>query len=506
MAPAFPIDPQISANLRQFRCDSEDGFALPEPAKSHPVAFEHFAPSSIPSTSSRDTRYECWDDKCCHELPQKSLAICTPLMPILDQNCLTSTGEHGCKDSCDNACSDRCDEGRIQWYARWLRSSGVPSWLSFACCEEKQMSGPQQAIKLRNLVADASLEHAERSGGIKENYKAAQKPKRQFLVQEPAIPLPVPESMAEKMQRAVPMPESGIHQAVLEVGEFQEEAEREYTEVELESDAVNYRGQWLGRSKHGEGMLAFSDGRSYEGQFVHDLADGHGKLTLASGAMLEANWVKGKADGFGRYSHRGNTYEGQWKADEKNGKGTEVWPDGSCYVGDFTANLRHGIGRYKTAAGAVYEGHFAEDKMHGFGRYTFVDGHTYQGEWVCGHQCGQGQIEWKNGFRYEGSLKNDKKDGLGLASWPNGKTYYGEWASGLQHGKGVTTDPAGVKEERQWHYGRLVPEVSRRAKSPRSRRPGPSPRSNATAPASLTSRCPGPSPRSNATAPASTKA
>jgi len=232
------------------------------------------------------------------------------------------------------------------------------------------MSGPKQALKLRNLNADASLEHAERSGGILENYRA----KRHFLAQEPIIPLPMPEGMVQRMQQAVP-----------EVGEFQEEGEREYTEVELESDAVNYRGQWLGRSKHGEGILEFSDGRAYEGQFVHDLADGHGKLTLASGATLEANWVKGKADGFGRYSHRGNTYEGQWKGDEKNGKGTEVWPDGSCYVGDFTANLRHGIGRYKTGVGAVYDGHFEEDKMHGYGHYTFVDGHTYQGEWVNGH-------------------------------------------------------------------------------------------------------------------------
>lgn len=361
------------------------------------------------------------DAECCSQTLPQSLTLCRPLMPSVD--CLAHDGPRQCNDSCDD---DR-------------RNGQLPNWMRIWCCADDAAT-PQhrtqyqpQAVILRNAILDATMANDELSGFQRNKQSYHGKTLYEAFL-EPAIPLHVPAP-----------------------GELSEEREREYTEVELEGEAICYRGQWLGRLKHGEGLLTMPDGRSFEGQFQHDLAHGHGTLILASGAKLEGNWDKGKAEGFGHYDYRGNTYEGQWTRDEKNGRGTESWPDGSCYVGEFLGNLRHGTGVYRTPAGAVYEGQFRDDRMDGRGRYTFADGHTYQGEWRHGHQDGKGVIEWQNGFKYEGSFSNDRKSGEGVATWPNGRMYRGQWRDGQQHGIGISADPDGFEEERLWDNGKLMP-------------------------------------------------
>jgi hypothetical protein len=38
----------------------------------------------------------------------------------------------------------------------------------------------------------------------------------------------------------------------------------------------------------------------------------------------------------GVYHHAdGAKYEGEWKNDQQNGKGTESWPDGALYKGNY---------------------------------------------------------------------------------------------------------------------------------------------------------------------------
>ena len=38
----------------------------------------------------------------------------------------------------------------------------------------------------------------------------------------------------------------------------------------------------------------------------------------------------------------GNTYDGDWSNDKKNGKGIFTWVDGESYEGDFKNDFRHG--------------------------------------------------------------------------------------------------------------------------------------------------------------------
>ena len=49
-------------------------------------------------------------------------------------------------------------------------------------------------------------------------------------------------------------------------------------------------------------------------------------------------------------------YQGQWKGDERNGRGVQQWKDGSFYEGYWKNNLAFGFGRLIHADGDVYVG------------------------------------------------------------------------------------------------------------------------------------------------------
>ena len=49
-------------------------------------------------------------------------------------------------------------------------------------------------------------------------------------------------------------------------------------------------------------------------------------------------------------------YEGQWKNNERNGRGKQLWKDGSIYEGYWKNNLAHGYGRLIHTDGDVYIG------------------------------------------------------------------------------------------------------------------------------------------------------
>ena len=46
-----------------------------------------------------------------------------------------------------------------------------------------------------------------------------------------------------------------------------------------------------------------------------------------------------------RYSS-GNTYNGEWEEDEKQGQGCMQWGEGEVYTGQWAAGRQNGIGRH----------------------------------------------------------------------------------------------------------------------------------------------------------------
>ena len=43
-------------------------------------------------------------------------------------------------------------------------------------------------------------------------------------------------------------------------------------------------------------------------------------------------------------NENGQNYKGQWKNNEKNGKGEYFWPNGNKYVGEYRCGKREGFG------------------------------------------------------------------------------------------------------------------------------------------------------------------
>ena len=58
----------------------------------------------------------------------------------------------------------------------------------------------------------------------------------------------------------------------------------------------------------------------------------------------------------------GICYEGEWKGENKDGMGTQTWPDGAKYIGNWENNQANGKGKFFHANGAFYEGFKLEIK------------------------------------------------------------------------------------------------------------------------------------------------
>ncbi|CAK9105061.1 Phosphatidylinositol 4-phosphate 5-kinase 6 (AtPIP5K6) (1-phosphatidylinositol 4-phosphate kinase 6) (Diphosphoinositide kinase 6) (PtdIns(4)P-5-kinase 6) [Durusdinium trenchii] len=232
--------------------------------------------------------------------------------------------------------------------------------------------------------------------------------------------------------------------------------------VELEHHIV-YTGQWLGRRRHGEGVLLRPDGGRYEGQFVNDRACGRGRFVHANGDVYEGQWLDDKAHGSGKFLHSdGSSYIGDWVEDMKSGQGLETWADGSTFKGEYRDGKKHGHGVFTSSDNSSYSGQFVNDSMHGEGTYTFSDGRVYVGTWQDSQMTGNGTMRWPDGRWYEGGYLNDRKSGDGKFSWPDGRCYVGQWLEGKQHGTGRYIDAKGISREGLWKAGtrlRWVDEV-----------------------------------------------
>jgi len=77
----------------------------------------------------------------------------------------------------------------------------------------------------------------------------------------------------------------------------------------------------------------------------------------------------------------GDRYEGAWRNENMNGKGTYYYADGNIYEGQWVEGNKHGEGNHTWVDGQVYQGQWVDDTMHGRGKYTFPNGNTYEGQY-----------------------------------------------------------------------------------------------------------------------------
>lgn len=135
-------------------------------------------------------------------------------------------------------------------------------------------------------------------------------------------------------------------------------------------------------------------------------------------------------------------YEGSWCHGIIHGHFKYQWPidSGGCcvYEGDFKNNEKHGKGIMRQADGSVwYEGEYKQGIPHGLGTLYYPNGAIYQGSWKDGKRDETGKYRYCNGYVYKGEWTQDKKHGYGIMICANGQEHFaGQWVDNKRHGRG----------------------------------------------------------------------
>ena len=91
--------------------------------------------------------------------------------------------------------------------------------------------------------------------------------------------------------------------------------------------------------------MRYADGSEYEGEWKADQRDGRATYKYAVGDVYEGEWKAGKMEGRSTYRYAdGDVYEGEWKADKKEGRGTFRYADGEVEVGRYALDADVGEG------------------------------------------------------------------------------------------------------------------------------------------------------------------
>uniref|UniRef100_A0A8C1UXC0 MORN repeat-containing protein 3 n=1 Tax=Cyprinus carpio TaxID=7962 RepID=A0A8C1UXC0_CYPCA len=139
-------------------------------------------------------------------------------------------------------------------------------------------------------------------------------------------------------------------------------------------------------------------------------------------------------------------YTGEWMDNEKHGKVTQVWKKtGMIYDGDWRCGKREGCGtlisRYKFLAfyakgagtyfyslSAFYEGQWRGDQRSGRGQMQYENGELYEGEWLKDKHHGEGLLLLANGNRFVGTWSDGQKNGHGKFFYlDRGQLYESFW-------------------------------------------------------------------------------
>ena len=97
------------------------------------------------------------------------------------------------------------------------------------------------------------------------------------------------------------------------------------------------------------------------------------------------------------YMKNGDRYDGEWKNDNKEGKGILYSNKGDKYVGDFRIGF-DGKGIYYWSNGNRFEGDFRNGKRDGKGIMYYNDGDRKMGDYSNDYEIGKHVILTGNGI------------------------------------------------------------------------------------------------------------
>ncbi|MBR1757177.1 MAG: TIR domain-containing protein [Lachnospiraceae bacterium] len=209
-------------------------------------------------------------------------------------------------------------------------------------------------------------------------------------------------------------------------------------------------------------IASFAKGRLLDGSNASVL-DGYHEWQYNDGAIYKGEWKNNQREGKGKLIISENEfYDGEWQNDQRNGKGAYHYANGDFFYGDWKDDQMVD-GKMTYASGRIYEGGWANGKKEGHGVRIGLKGERFEGTWKADKPIqAEGVLDFENGTVYTGTVKDNKFAGYGEMVYKNGNRYEGEWSNNLKNGKGTFTWNNGDtckgswKEDKRDGYGELV--------------------------------------------------
>jgi hypothetical protein len=190
------------------------------------------------------------------------------------------------------------------------------------------------------------------------------------------------------------------------------------------SDDRKYIGKWKKGKKNGFGIYTSSDQQyNYEGEWQHDLKNGIGIVKdhneIYSGIFINDSLVKKEIpivikDGEKIHTYpNGYKYDGNFKDGFKHGKGILISADNNeKYTGEWVYGFRDGEGAlalYKSHSSSpyiFYKGEWKNDDKNGKGTEEYANGSMHMGNFINGKIEGDGTFIFPNNKKCIGNWKD----------------------------------------------------------------------------------------------------
>jgi len=334
---------------------------------------------------------------------------------------------------------------------------------------QKRLSFSQEAIK----IADAARQGKEAARTAREVAAIARVKKTEANAAKTRAEIVV--SLAQEQRKTILEMKFSKEQHIVFPtgntydGEMEHDMPNGFGIYKNKQHKYTYIGQFLHGKMHGIGSLTYHNDNSYEGEWKNDERDGVGKMIDRDG-IYEGEFKHDTPNGVGVMKIDRSLYEGEFvNGNPERGKCTIR---GNEYEGEFNYDVGghgygltfHGYGVFKNARSGIYAGTFDHNYKDGYGTFTAINGDTYSGSFKEDDAIlTQGTKMFEVGL-YTGDLKNLKyrliRHGKGRLELMNGDVYDGHFKNNKKYGTGKLTKTDGTVYEGVWSGDKMQGTVT----------------------------------------------
>lgn len=212
-----------------------------------------------------------------------------------------------------------------------------------------------------------------------------------------------------------------------------------------------------GNCSNGYGKIQYSNGDTYEGEFYDDKREGFGIYIWKAGGKFIGESFQNTFQGFGVLEFAdGTKYTGDFKDGEFDGEGEKTYTNGTIQKGLFGKGKYLGkISYYGKPIGTT--GCLNGDCENGYGMHYSQANNRFFGFFRNGKRDKFGAYYWEDGTRWVGQFKDGLLTGYGTYFFITGEKYVGNFIDSKRNGWGINYDPnTGLKKIGFWVDNNLV--------------------------------------------------